>query len=340
MSDALKPLIGAAADRPLTRAEAEQAFTILFEGEATPSQIGGFLMALRTRGETVEEYAAAASVMRAKCHHVTAPAGAIDIVGTGGDGKGTLNISTATAFVVAGAGVPVAKHGNRNLSSKSGAADALSMMGVNVMVGPQVVEKALAECGIAFMMAPMHHPAMAHVGPVRAELGTRTIFNILGPLTNPAGVKRQLTGAFTRDLIRPMAETLGQLGSEKAWLVHGSDGTDELTITGVSWVSALNEDGQIEDFEVHPEDFGLPVHPFEAIIGGEPAENAAAFAALLDGAEGAYRDAVLLNAAAALKVAGAVQELKDGVEMARQSIDSGAAKAKIDALARITSAAS
>ncbi|SMO87166.1 anthranilate phosphoribosyltransferase [Thalassovita litoralis] len=340
MSDALKPLIGAAADRPLTRAEAEQAFTILFEGEATPSQIGGFLMALRTRGETVEEYAAAASVMRAKCHHVTAPAGAIDIVGTGGDSKGTLNISTATAFVVAGAGVPVAKHGNRNLSSKSGAADALSMMGINVMVGPQVVEKALAECGIAFMMAPMHHPAMAHVGPVRAELGTRTIFNILGPLTNPAGVKRQLTGAFTRDLIRPMAETLGQLGSEKAWLVHGSDGTDELTITGVSWVSALNEDGQIEDFEVHPEDFGLPVHPFEAIIGGEPAENAAAFAALLDGAEGAYRDAVLLNAAAALKVAGAVQELKDGVEMARQSIDSGAAKAKIDALARITSAAS
>ena len=340
MSDALKPLIGAAADRPLTRAEAEQAFTILFEGEATPSQIGGFLMALRTRGETVEEYAAAASVMRAKCHHVTAPAGAIDIVGTGGDGKGTLNISTATAFVVAGAGVPVAKHGNRNLSSKSGAADALSMMGVNVMVGPQVVEKALAECGIAFMMAPMHHPAMAHVGPVRAELGTRTIFNILGPLTNPAGVKRQLTGAFTRDLIRPMAETLGQLGSEKAWLVHGSDGTDELTITGVSWVSALNEDGQIEDFELHPEDFGLPIHPFEAIIGGEPAENAAAFAALLDGAEGAYRDAVLLNAAAALKVAGAVQDLKDGVEMARQSIDSGAAKAKIDALARITSAAS
>ncbi|MEZ5674376.1 MAG: anthranilate phosphoribosyltransferase [Thalassovita sp.] len=340
MSDALKPLIGAAADRPLTRAEAEQAFTILFEGEATPSQIGGFLMALRTRGETVEEYAAAASVMRAKCHHVTAPAGAIDIVGTGGDSKGTLNISTATAFVVAGAGVPVAKHGNRNLSSKSGAADALSMMGINVMVGPQVVEKALAECGIAFMMAPMHHPAMAHVGPVRAELGTRTIFNILGPLTNPAGVKRQLTGAFTRDLIRPMAETLGQLGSEKAWLVHGSDGTDELTITGVSWVSALNEDGQIEDFEVHPEDFGLPVHPFEAIIGGEPAENAAAFAALLDGAEGAYRDAVLLNAAVALKVAGAVQELKDGVEMARQSIDSGAAKAKIDALARITSAAS
>ncbi|WP_319823550.1 anthranilate phosphoribosyltransferase [Thalassovita sp.] len=340
MSDALKPLIGAAADRPLTRSEAEAAFTILFQGEATPSQIGGFLMALRTRGETVDEYAAAAAVMRAKCHKVAAPAGAMDIVGTGGDGKGTLNISTATAFVVAGAGVPVAKHGNRNLSSKSGAADALGQMGVNVMVGPKVVEKALAGCGIAFMMAPMHHPAMAHVGPVRAELGTRTIFNILGPLTNPAGVKRQLTGAFSRALIRPMAETLGQLGSESAWLVHGSDGTDELTITGISWVSALNTDGSISDFEVHPDDFGLPVHPFESIIGGDPSENAAAFRALLDGATGAYRDAVLLNAAAALKVAGKVDDLKDGVALARESIDSGAAKQKIEALARITSEAS
>ena len=270
MIDDIKPLIGTAADRPLTREEAEAAFTFLFEGEATPSQIGGLLMALRTRGETVDEYAAAAAVMRAKCNAVKAPAGAMDIVGTGGDGKHTLNISTATAFVVAGAGVPVAKHGNRNLSSKSGTADVQTAMGINVMVGPAVVEKALAECGIAFMMAPMHHPAMAHVGPVRAELGTRTIFNILGPLTNPAGAKRQLTGAFTRDLIRPMAETLGQLGSERAWLVHGSDGTDELTITGISWVSALEEDGSIKDVELHPEDAGLPVHPFEDIVGGTP----------------------------------------------------------------------
>jgi anthranilate phosphoribosyltransferase len=214
MSDALKPLIDAAANGPLTREQAQTAFGILFEGEATPSQIGGFLMALRTRGETVDEYAAAAAVMRAKCHAVSAPAGAMDIVGTGGDGKNTLNISTATAFVVAGAGVTVAKHGNRNLSSKSGASDALTQMGLNVMVGPEVVEKALNEAGIGFMMAPMHHPAIAHVMPTRAELGTRTIFNILGPLTNPAGVKRQLTGAFSRDLIRPMAETLGQLGSE------------------------------------------------------------------------------------------------------------------------------
>lgn len=339
MSDALKPLIDAAANAPLTREQAQTAFGILFEGEATPSQIGGFLMALRTRGETVDEYAAAAAVMRAKCHAVSAPAGAMDIVGTGGDGKNTLNISTATAFVVAGAGVTVAKHGNRNLSSKSGASDALIQMGLNVMVGPKVVEKALNEAGIGFMMAPMHHPAIAHVMPTRAELGTRTIFNILGPLTNPAGVKRQLTGAFSRDLIRPMAETLGQLGSEKAWLVHGSDGTDELTITGVSWVSAL-ENGQVTNFEINPEDAGLPIHPFEDIIGGTPEENARDFNALLDGVQNAYRDAVLLNSAAALVVADVATDLKQGVEMARTSIDSGAARDKITAVARITQEAS
>ncbi len=335
MSDTLKPLIDAAANGPLTRAQAETAFGILFDGEATPAQIGGLLMALRTRGETVDEYAAAAAVMRAKCNPVQAPAGAMDIVGTGGDGKGTLNISTATAFVVAGAGVVVAKHGNRNLSSKSGAADALTQMGLKVMVGAPVVERALREAGIGFMMAPMHHPAIAHVMPARTELGTRTIFNILGPLTNPAGVKRQLTGAYRRDLIRPMAETLGQLGSDKAWLVHGSDGTDELTITGVSWVSAL-ENGVVTDFEVHPEEAGLPVHPFEDIVGGTPEQNAFAFNALLDGAPSAYRDAVLLNSAAALVVADAAPDLKTGAEMARTSIDSGAARAKIAAVAKIT----
>ncbi len=336
MSDALKPHIAAAADRSLTRAEAESAFAILFDGEATPSQIGGLLMALRTRGETVDEYAAAAAVMRAKCNAVKAPDGAMDIVGTGGDGKGTLNISTATAFVVAGAGVVVAKHGNRNLSSKSGAADALTQMGLNVMVGPQVVERALNEAGIGFMMAPMHHPAIAHVMPTRAELGTRTIFNILGPLTNPAGVKRQLTGAFSRDLIRPMAETLAALGSEKAWLVHGSDGTDELTITGVSWVAALGPDGAVTDRELHPEEAGLPVHSFEAILGGTPEENARDFKALLAGHPSAYRDAVLLNAAAALVVADAAADLKEGVAMAAHSIDSGAAARKIETVARIT----
>ncbi|MQQ07034.1 anthranilate phosphoribosyltransferase [Epibacterium sp. SM1979] len=335
MSNALKPLIGAAADRPLTRAEAEQAFGILFEGEATPSQIGGLLMALRTRGETVEEYAAAAAVMRAKCNAVTAPKGAMDIVGTGGDGKNTLNISTATAFVAAGAGVVVAKHGNRNLSSKSGTADLQSQMGINVMAGASVMERAINEVGIGFLMAPVHHPAVAHVMPTRQELGTRTIFNILGPLTNPAGVTRQLTGAFTKDLIRPMADTLLALGSEKAWLVHGSDGTDELTITGTSWVAAV-EDGAVREFEIHPEDAGLPVHPFEAIIGGTPEENAVAFRALLAGEASAYRDAVVLNTAAALVVADKASSLTQGAEMARESIDSGAAKAKVEALAALT----
>jgi anthranilate phosphoribosyltransferase len=335
MSDRLKPLIGLAAQRPLTRAEAEVAFEALFEGEATPAQMGGFLMALRVRGETVEEYAAAASVMRAKCHAVKAPAGAMDIVGTGGDGKGTLNISTATAFVVAGAGVVVAKHGNRNLSSKSGAADALTEMGINVMVGPEVVERALATAGIGFMMAPMHHPAIRHVMPVRTELGTRTIFNILGPLTNPAGVKRQLTGAFSAALLRPMAETLLALGSEAAWLVHGSDGTDELSICGSSAVAAI-ENGVVREFEVHPDEAGLPVHPFEAIMGGTPSENAAAFRRLLEGELGAYRDAVLLNSAAALVVAGKASGLPLGVELARESIDSGAALRKIEALVAAT----
>ncbi len=337
MSDILKPLIGIAATRPLTRIEAEAAFGALFDGLGTPAQMGGFLMALRTRGETVDEYAAAASVMRAKCNAVRAPEGAMDIVGTGGDGKGTLNISTATAFVVAGAGVVVAKHGNRNLSSKSGAADALTEMGLNVMVGPEVVERCLAEAGIGFMMAPMHHPAIRHVMPVRAELGTRTIFNILGPLTNPAGVTRQLTGAFSDTLIRPMAETLLALGTVKAWLVHGGDGTDELSIAAPSKVAAV-EDGRLREFTISAADAGLPTHPFEDIMGGSPAENAVAFRALLDGATGAYRDAVLLNAAAALIVADRVTTLTDGVAMARAAIDTGAAKAKLAALVHLTHA--
>jgi anthranilate phosphoribosyltransferase len=338
MSDAMKPLIYAASEGPLSRSQAEQAFELLFDGEATPAQMGGLLMALRARGEAVSEYAAAAGVMRAKCTAVTAPDGAMDIVGTGGDGMGTLNISTATAFVVAGAGVPVAKHGNRNLSSKSGSADALTEMGINVMVSPEVVERAIAEAGIGFMMAPMHHPAMKHVMPVRQELGSKTIFNILGPLTNPAGVKRQLTGAFAIDLIFPMAETLKELGSEKAWLVHGGDGTDEISISAPTQVAVL-EDGKIRGREVHPEDAGLPVHPFRDILGGTPAENAQAFRDLLDGAKSAYRDAVLLNAAAALVVADRVADLKSGVAMAAESIDSGAAKARVEALARITQAA-
>ncbi|MBF9024247.1 MULTISPECIES: anthranilate phosphoribosyltransferase [unclassified Roseobacter] len=338
MSDAIKPLIFAASEGPLSRAQAETAFTHLFEGTATAAQMGGLLMALRARGESVSEYAAAAAVMRAKCTAVSAPAGAIDIVGTGGDGMGTLNISTATAFVVAGAGVTVAKHGNRNLSSKSGAADALTALGVNVMVGAEVAERAINEIGIGFMMAPMHHPAIKHVMPVRQELGCKTIFNILGPLTNPAGVRRQLTGAFAIDLIFPMAEVLKDLGSEKAWLVHGDDGSDEVSICGATQVAKL-KDGKITGGEIHPEDAGLPVHPLRDILGGSPEENGRAFAALLEGAPSAYRDAVLLNAACALVVADHASDLRAGVEMARDSIDSGKAKAKLTALARLTSQA-
>ncbi|MBC9245471.1 anthranilate phosphoribosyltransferase [Paracoccus sp. 11-3] len=331
----IRPLIGIAADRPLTGSEAEEAFSILFDGAATPAQIGGLLMALRVRGETVDEIAAAARAMRARMNRIDGSADAIDIVGTGGDGKGTLNISTATAFVVAGAGVPVAKHGNRNLSSKSGSADALTQMGINVMGGPAIAEQALAKVGICFMMATMHHPAMRHVGPPRAELGTRTVFNLLGPLTNPASAKRQLTGAFSTDWIRPMAEVLRDLGSEAAWLVHGSDGTDEISIAGETAVAAL-KNGEVTEFTVTPEDAGLRRHPFEAIIGGDPSYNAAAFRRLLDGESGAYRDAVVLNAAAALLVADKVGDLRDGAKMAAEAIDSGAAKAKLIALAEIT----
>ncbi|MEM9716404.1 MAG: anthranilate phosphoribosyltransferase [Pseudomonadota bacterium] len=338
MSDVLKSLIGKVVDGPLSAEDARTAFDEIMAGHATPSQIGGLLMALRIRGETVEEIAAAAAAMRAACVPVTAPEGAMDIVGTGGDGKSTLNISTATAFVTAGAGVVVAKHGNRNLSSKSGTADALGQSGVNVMVGSDIVERALSEAGIAFMMAPMHHPAVKHVMPARTEMGVRTIFNILGPLTNPAGVKRQLTGAFSAQMIRPMAETLLALGSEKAWLVHGSDGTDEITICGPTAVAAL-ENGAVTDTEIHPEDAGLPVHPFEDIVGGDPEYNAKAMAALLYGKHSAYRDAVLLNTAAALVVVDKASDLKAGVEMARASIDSGAAKAKLQKLAEITSKA-
>ena len=337
MSEVIKMLISKAADKALSRKEAERAFQVLFQGDATPAQIGGFLMTLRTRGETIEEYAAAASVMRSKCKKVKAPSGAMDIVGTGGDGKGTLNISTASALVVAGAGVIIAKHGNRNLSSKSGAADALSELGVVTMLKADQVEKVLEETGICFMMAPMHHPAMAHVGPVRAELGSRTIFNILGPLTNPADVKRQLTGAYSKNLIKPMAETLLELGSEKAWIVHGGDGTDELSISGVSWVEMLQEDGKINEAEIHPEDFGLTPHPFEDILGGTPEDNALALTALLAGETSAYRDAVLLNSAASLIVAGRTEDKIEAVEIAVESIDSGAARKKLESLVMVTS---
>ena len=330
----IRPLIGLAAERPLTSDEADGAFAALFEGAATPAQIGGLLMAMRVRGETVDEMASATRAMRQRMNRITAPDGAVDIVGTGGDGRKTLNISTAAALVVAGTGVPVAKHGNKALSSKSGSADALTELGINIMATPEQSQQALDQIGLCFMMAPVHHPAMRHVGAPRAELGTRTIFNILGPMTNPAGVTRQLTGTFDATWCRPMAETLRELGSKHVWLIHGSDGTDELAISGDSFVVEM-KDGQIREFTITPEDAGLPRHDFDEIVGGEAAHNAAAARAILDGAQNAYRDAVILNAAAALLVAGRVTDLRDGAALAAQSLDSGAAKAKLAALAQI-----
>ena len=333
--DSLKPILKAACERPLSKEEAHFAFTFIMEGHASDIEIASFLTALRMRGESSEEIIAAARVMRAVSLKVNAPDDAIDIVGTGGDGKGSLNISTATAFVVAGTGQIVAKHGNKNLSSQSGAADALSLSGVNVMVDASVVERAIADVGIGFMMAPMHHPAMKYVMPVRIEMGIRTIYNILGPLTNPASVKYQLTGAFSPEFLRPMAETLHALGVKRAWLVHGSDGTDEISISGSTQCVAL-ENGAISEREIHPEDAGLPIHPFDTIIGGTPQENAAAMNALLKGEPSAYRDAVLLNSAAALVIAEKADNLPDAVEMARASIESGKALEKLEHLARLT----
>ena len=329
----IRPLIGLAAERPLTQDEADGAFAALFEGAATPAQIGGLLMAMRVRGETVDEMAAATRAMRARMNRITAPEGAIDIVGTGGDGRKTLNISTAAAIVVAGAGVPVAKHGNKALSSKSGSADALTELGINIMATHEQSQAALDQAGLCFMMATVHHPAMRHVGPARAELGTRTIFNILGPMTNPAGVTRQLTGTFDATWCRPMAETLRELGSDHVWLIHGSDGTDELAISGDSFVVEL-KDGAIREFTITPEDAGLARHDFTEIVGGDAAHNAAAARAILGGAKNGYRDAVLLNAAAALLVAGRAGDLREGAAMAAESIDSGAASARLAALAK------
>ena len=338
---ALKPYINRAIGSALMGHEAEEAFDIIMSGKATAAQIGGFLMILRLRGESLEEIAGAATVMRAKAKRVTAPAGAMDIVGTGGDGRGTLNISTATALVVASLGVPVAKHGNRAQSSKSGAADALAGLGVNINADVPVIERCLAEAGIGYMNAPNHHAAMKYVMPARVELGTRTVFNILGPLTNPAGVKRQLTGAFTQAIIRPMAETLRSLGSERAWLVHGMDGTDEISIAGPTYVAAL-EDGKVREFEVKPEDAGLPEHPFGQILGGAPAENTEKLQRLLAGDTSAglmaFRHAVMLNAAAALLIAGKTGSLSEGAVLAGAALDDGRARATLAKLVAVSNA--
>lgn len=336
MSDEMKPILNKVADgAALSADEAEAAFGVIMSGEATPSQIAGFLMALRVRGETVDEITGAVRTMRAKMTRINAPEGAMDVVGTGGDSSGTFNISTGAAFVVAGAGVPVAKHGNRALSSKSGAADVLSSLGVNLEADFPVIEQAMAEAGIGFLMAPRHHSAMRFVGPVRAEMGVRTIFNILGPMSNPADVKRQFTGVFSKDWVLPMAETLKNLGCEAAWVVHGSDGLDELTTTGSTHVAAL-ENGTIREFEVSPTDVGIAVADPADLKGGDPEANAVAIRTLLAGETGAYRDIVLMNAGASLVVAGKAADLAAGVEMAATAIDSGAALACLDKLVAIT----
>jgi anthranilate phosphoribosyltransferase len=332
----LKPVLGRlAAGEHLAESEAEAAFGIIMAGEATPAQIAGLLMAMRVRGETVPEITGAVRAMRARMAAIEAPPGAIDIVGTGGDGSGSLNISTATALVVAGCGVPVAKHGNRALSSKSGAADALAALGVNLDVPLDRLEGVLAAAGMVFLWAPRHHSSMRHAAGPRVELGTRTLFNILGPLSNPARVKRQLTGAFSVEWLRPMADTLARLGAEAAWVVHGQ-GLDEIALSGETHVVAL-EDGRIREFTVTPEDAGLERAPPEAIRGGEPAENAASLQALLQGARGAYRDIVLLNAAAALVVAGRAADLRSGAATAARAIDSGAASGVLARLQEATS---
>jgi len=331
----LKPLLAeVAAGRTLSESEAEAAFDIIMSGNATPSQIGAFLMALRVRGETVDEITGAVRTMRQKALTIDAPPGTIDTVGTGGDASGTFNISTATAFVVAGCGVPVAKHGNRAFSSRSGAADVLSALGVNIDADMKVVRRCLWEIGMCFLMAPRHHSATRHVAPTRVELGTRTIFNLLGPLSNPAGARRQLVGVFAPEWVVPMAEVLGRLGAERAWVVHGS-GIDELTISGVTKIAEFN-DGKVTSFEMTPEEVGLRRVPLEALKGGEPAHNAALMRDVLGGAKGALREVVLFNSAAALVVAGRAEDLRAGIAMAATAIDSGAARQVLDRLVLMT----
>lgn len=331
----LKPLLAKVAGRAaLTRDEARQAFEILMSGEATPSQIGGFLMALRVRGETVDEIVGAVTTMRAKMLPVEAPEDAIDIVGTGGDGTGTYNISTLAALIVAGAGVPVAKHGNRALSSKSGAADSLAALGVNLDIEPKLISRCIREAGVGFMFAQLHHSAMRHVGPSRVELGTRTIFNLLGPLSNPAGVRRQLLGVFAPQWVVPLAEVLKDMGSESVWVVHG-DGLDEITTTGKTSVAAL-ENGKIRTFELSPQDFGVEACVLADIKGGDGAVNAAALRAVLGGARNAYRDIALANAAASLVIAGKAETLHDGMRIATDALDSGRTAAALEALIAVS----
>ncbi len=332
----LKSLIGkVATGAVLTQSEAEKAFDVMMSGDATPAQMGGFLMALRVRGESVDEITGAARTMRAKATTIEAPPGAIDCVGTGGDGKGTLNISTGASLVVAACGVPVAKHGNRALSSKTGAADVLAALGVNIDADFALIKKSLWENGIAFLMAPRHHSAMRNVAGVRVELGTRTLFNILGPLSNPAFVKRQAVGVFAREWIEPLAQVLGNLGLERAWVFHGEGGLDEMTTTGTTYVAELR-DGAVRRFEITPEEAGLPRSELSQLLGGDPKLNADALRSLLAGEPSAYRDVVVYTAAGALVVADKAANLKDGARMAAEAIDSGEAQRRLDKMVEIT----
>jgi anthranilate phosphoribosyltransferase len=334
MSELKAHIAKVASGKPLTFDEARSAFDTIMSGEATPSQIGAFLMALRVRGETVDEISGAVATMREKMLRVDAPDGAIDIVGTGGDGSHSVNISTASAFVIAGAGVPVAKHGNRGLSSQTGAADVLTALGVKIDIAPDAIGHCIRSAGVGFMFAPAHHPAMRHVGPTRLEIGTRTIFNLLGPLSNPAGVKRQMVGVFAPEWVEPLAETLKALGTELAWVVHG-DGFDEITTTGETRVSELSN-GSVKSFTITPESIGLNRYRREELRGGDAAFNARALRNLLEGATGAYRDTVLMNAGAGLVVAGKAGSLADGAAMAAQAIDGKQALGVLDALVRIS----
>jgi anthranilate phosphoribosyltransferase len=334
--DEFKALIAkVATGSPLTREESANVFERMMAGEATPSQMGAMLMALRVRGETVDEITGAVSAMRGKMLRVEAPENAIDVVGTGGDASGSYNISTCAAFIVAGADVPVAKHGNRALSSRSGAADVLASLGVNIEQTPEGVGRCIREAGIGFMFAPAHHPAMKNVGPTRVELGTRTIFNLLGPLSNPAGVRRQLVGVFSRHWIEPLAQVLKNLGAERVWVVHGSDGLDEITTSGPTAVAAL-ENGKVHLFEITPESVGLKRVKADALKGADADANADALKSVLQGKDSSYREVAVMNAAAALVIAGAATDLKDGVALASKSIDSGAARARLDRLIAVS----
>jgi anthranilate phosphoribosyltransferase len=334
--DEFKALIAkVATGATLTREESSNVFDRMMSGEATPSQMGAILMALRVRGETVDEITGAVSAMREKMLRVDAPANAVDVVGTGGDASGSYNISTCAAFIVAGAGVPVAKHGNRALSSRSGAADVLSALGINIELTPEDVGRCIREAGIGFMFAPAHHPAMKNVGPTRVELGTRTIFNLLGPLSNPAGVRRQLVGVFSRHWIEPLAQVLKNLGAERVWVAHGSDGLDEITTSGPTAVAAL-ENGKVHVFEITPESVGLKRVKADMLKGADAQANANALKAVLEGKDGPYREVSLLNAAAALVIAGAATDLKDGVAVAKKSIDSGEAEGRLDRLIAVS----